>query len=206
MKGADMRKLTLALLVLGMALPSARAQQPGGPVGAAGPAATGREVLPFSMMLARAGVFLATDSAYKDIYGDTPVYGLELRIGKEKLAGWLEGSYRSDTGASSFTKEETKVSVIGLEAGALYRFMTGAFSPYVGAGAGYYSFKESNSFIGQASKGGMGFCVLGGASYLAGSLIVLDCRIKYSSCRMKPADFDINIGGLTISLGIGFRI
>jgi opacity protein-like surface antigen len=183
MKGVDMRKLTMALLVVGMAASMSYAQE----------------------VLGRAGYFLASDSAYKDIYGNGPVFGLELRIGKDKLAGWLEGSYRSATGKSSFTKEETKVSVLGVEGGALYRFMAGALSPYLGAGLGYYSFKESNTFIGEAAKGGVGFCALGGASYFVTSSIVLDARIKYTSCSMKPADFDINVGGLTVGAGVGIR-
>jgi opacity protein-like surface antigen len=133
-------------------------------------------------------------------------YGLELRIGKKKLVGWLEGSFRSRTGKSSFTHEETKVSIIGVEGGALYRFLTGSLSPYLGAGVGYYFFKESNTFIGEVSKGGIGFVVMGGASMSVTPWLVLDGRIKYSSCSMKPADFDINIGGLTIGLGIGLRL
>jgi opacity protein-like surface antigen len=76
----------------------------------------------------------------------------------------------------------------------------------LGAGVGYYFFKESNTFIGEASKNGIGFCVLGGASYSVSSWLVLDGRIKYSTASMKPADFDINIGGLTIGLGIGVRL
>jgi opacity protein-like surface antigen len=197
MKGANMRKLITALLVMGMAMATSYAQQPDMPAG---------NSVPFSMVVGRAGYFLASDSAYKNIYGNGLVYGLELRIGKKKLVGWLEGSFRSRTGKSSFTQEETKVSIIGVEGGALFRILTGSFSPYLGAGVGYYFFKESNAFIGEASKNGIGFCVLGGASYSVSSWLVLDSRIKYSTCKMRPADFDINIGGLTIGLGIGLRL
>jgi opacity protein-like surface antigen len=203
MKGADMRKLITALLVMGMALPLLYAQQPPPPAGNSGP---GQDPVPFSMVVGRAGFFLASDSAYKNVYGNGLVYGLELRIGKKKLAGWLEGSFRSATGKSSFTKEETKVSILGIEGGVLYRILTGSFSPYLGAGVGYYFFKETNAFIGEASKNGIGFCVLGGASISVAPWLVLDGRIKYSSSKMKPADFDINIGGLTIGLGVGIRI
>lgn len=178
-------------------------RHPGGPAGNSGP---GQEIHPFSMVVARAGYFLALDSAYKNIYGNGLSYGLELRIGGKKLVGWFEGTYRARMGKSSLTKEETTVSVLGIEGGALYRILIGSFSPYLGAGVGYYFFKETNSFIGEDSKNGIGFCVLGGASISIASWLALDGRIKYNTSKMRPADFDINIGGLMIGLGVGIHI
>jgi hypothetical protein len=29
--------------------------------------------------------------------------------------------------------------------------------------------------------------------------------VKFSTCAMKPADFDINVGGITLGIGAGFR-
>jgi hypothetical protein len=175
------------------------------PTSASRPAALS-PVEPFSMVLARAGLFLASHPAYKDVYGTGAVFGIELRIGKRALAGWLEATFRQATGKSTFTKEETKATIIGAEAGALYRFLTGRISAYAGAGLGYYSLSESNTFIGKASGGNVGFCALGGATYAVSSSIVADVRIKFSSGKMKPADFDINVGGLTVGLGVGLRI
>lgn len=44
-----------------------------------------------------------------------------------------------------------------------------------------------------------------GVSALMGRRFVLDCRLKYSACKMKPADFGIDVGGLSVSLGAGVR-
>jgi|GEM_PF-724519 len=159
----------------------------------------------FSMALLRAGYFLAADSAYTDVYQNGLIYGGELRIGGSKIAGWLEGSYRAETGELTYTKEQTDVSVMAVEAGALYRFMTGNLIPYAGAGIGYFMFKEENEAIGQIKQNKIGFCLVGGASYVLGKSFVVDARLKYAFCSMKPADFDIQVGGLTIGIGIGFR-
>lgn len=161
----------------------------------------------FSMFLARAGYFVAADSAYTDVYKNGLIYGGEVRLGGEKIAGWLEFSYRAETGALTFTKEETKVSVMAVEAGALYRFkLEGSkIHPYAGAGIGYFMFKETNQAIGEAKKNGIGFCALGGATYFLGESFAVDARIKFDFCKMTPADFNIQIGGFTIGIGFGYR-
>jgi len=159
----------------------------------------------FSMFLGRIGFFSASDSAYSDIYGNGVVFGGELRVGGEKLAGWLEGSYRARTGQLSYTKEETKVSILAVEGGALYRIMTGTISPYAGAGLGFYVFDENNVAIGEAKQSKVGFCGLAGVSMIVSGNFVLDARVKFSTCAIKPADFDINVGGITLGIGAGFR-
>jgi opacity protein-like surface antigen len=160
---------------------------------------------PFSMFLGRIGFFLASDSAFKDIYGNGAVFGGELRLGRKRIVGWLEGSFRQRTGKFSFTGEETKVKVIGIEAGALYRIMPGNISPYAGAGIGYYMFNENNEPLGAAKQSKIGFCGAAGVSMIVAGSFVLDARVKFSTCAMKPADFDINVGGITLGIGAGFR-
>ena len=118
---------------------------------------------------------------------------------------WLEGSYRARTGQLSYTKEETKVSILAVEGGALYRFMTGSVFPYAGAGLGFYIFDEKNVAIGEAKQNKIGFCGLAGVSWIVGGSFVLDARVKFSTCTMKPADFNINVGGITLGIGAGFR-
>ena len=159
----------------------------------------------FSMFLGRIGFFSASDSAFSDIYSNGVVFGGELRVGGEKLAGWLEGNCRARTGQLSYTKEETKVSILAVEGGALYRFMTRSISPYAGVGLGFYIFDEKNVAIGNAKKSKIGFCGLAGVSMIIGGSFILDARVKFSTCAMKPADLDINVGGITLGIGAGFR-
>jgi hypothetical protein len=64
-------------------------------------------------------------------------------------------------------------------------------------------FDETNSFIGEAKQNQAGFCGAVGVSVILAKVLVVDGRIKYSTCSMKPADSDINVGGLTLGLGLG---
>ena len=59
--------------------------------------------------------------------------------------------------------------------------------------------------MGEAKKSQLGFCGFGGVAMVLGESFVVDARVKYSTCSMKPADFDINIGGITLGLGLGMR-
>lgn len=195
-------KIIALICVLLAASPFLAGQQPA--PAAQAPAAEQAPVS-FSMFLLRAGYFMASDSAYTDVYKNGLIYGGELRIGKNRIVGWLEGNYRAETGEFTVTKEKTDVKVIVVEAGALYRIIPKALSPYAGAGIGYYMYDEQSGVLPGVKKSQVGFCVLGGVSYVIGKRIVLDGRVKYSLCKMKPADFDIEIGGLTAGLGFGIK-
>lgn len=158
-----------------------------------------------SGLILRYGLFSASDQAFKDIYaGSATVFGGELRLGGEKLGVWLEGGYLKKDGELSYTGEATTVKILSVEGGPLYRFAAGKFCPYAGIGAGYYKYQESN-VIGDVSKGGFGFCGMAGVGLQLLKPLLIDLKLKYSSCKMKPADFDINIGGLTIGFGLGIK-
>jgi len=64
------------------------------------------------MFLGRFGFFLASDSAFKPIYGHGTVFGGELRLGGRRITGWLEGNYRARTG---FTLEDFFSSYLASE-------------------------------------------------------------------------------------------
>jgi opacity protein-like surface antigen len=162
-----------------------------------------------SMVLARVGYFLASDPAYKNIYGNGMVFGGELRAGSKRLGKhlgiWGEGNHRTRKGAFSFTKEPTTVSVTAIEGGVLYRFMPKTASPYAGAGVGYYLYNENNTPVGKATQNKVGFCAVAGFSAVVARTMIVDVRLKYSVVNMQPADFAIKVGGLTAGLGLGVR-
>jgi opacity protein-like surface antigen len=183
---------------------SAAAQTPNVP--AAAPAA---DPLASPVVLGRFGYFLASEPAFKDIYGNGPVYGGEARFalkpGSRRFVIWAEGSYRSRTGQLSFTNEATTVAVTAVEFGVHYRILPGNVSPYVGAGAGYYHLNERSEALGTATQGKAGFCGTAGVSVVMATRLVLDARVKYSTAHMQPAAFNVDVGGLTAGGGIGIR-
>jgi len=199
--GAPAKPTTVATPPPTPTAPTRRETAPATPVEIGSPAA----LEPFSMFLLRAGFFLAGDSAFGEVYSNGPVFGGELRIGKGKIVGWLEGTYRAHTGAMTFTGEETKMTVMAVEAGVLYRFKSGPMTPYAGLGLGYHIFKETNEIRGEAKQSKPGFCALAGVTMAFGKSLVVDGRLKYSLCPMQPADFKIDVGGLTLGIGAGIR-
>jgi opacity protein-like surface antigen len=154
--------------------------------------------------LLRGGFFIPTQSEFREIYGSGPALGSELRLSRGHLAAWLEIAHFGRSGKLSETEEATRVKILSLEGGALWRIKPGKTAPYVGAGAGYFQYRETN-VIGDARQGKAGFCGLAGLTMMLGQRLILDCRLKYTYCPMQPADFKIDIGGLTAGIGLGMR-
>ena len=146
-----------------------------------------------------------SEEAFREIYGEGMMYGGEVSVGIWKsLEVWFGGSYFSKTGELTFTKEETKVEIYPLGGGIKYRLSKGVLSFYVGAGLNYYQYKESNP-LGDVSKGGLGYIgKIGSYVNITGGFLI-DLYVNYSYCKIKPADFEINIGGIEAGVGMGYR-
>jgi hypothetical protein len=146
-----------------------------------------------------------SEKAFGDIYGGGLVYGGELSIGIwKRLDIWVGGNYFSKKGELTFTKEGTKLEIYPLGGGLKYRLTSGVFNLYAGAGLNYYQYKESNP-IGDVSKGGLGYVAKIGSYVKVTSGLLFDLYVNYSYCKLKPADFEINIGGIEAGVGIGYR-
>jgi len=153
----------------------------------------------------KAHYFNPSEQAFKDIYGGGVMYGAEISIGVWKaLDLWFGGSYFSKKGELTFTKEETKLELLPIGGGVKYRILSGNFVLYVRLGLNYYQYKESNP-IGEVSEGGLGFVgQIGSYVTIVGGL-VFDLYVDYTYCKIKPVDFEINIGGIAVGAGVGYR-
>ncbi|MCX6564653.1 MAG: outer membrane beta-barrel protein [Candidatus Aminicenantes bacterium] len=148
--------------------------------------------------------FSPSDKDFKSIYGGGWKYGAEIAFNLFKgLDLWLDGGYYAKTGSLSYSKEETKLTLIPIGAGLRYRFLTGKIEPYIGAGARYNLFNESNE-IGEVSGNGVGFVGKAGLTLYLAKGFGIDVHVAYSSCKMKPADFQFDVGGIELGAGIIF--
>jgi len=148
--------------------------------------------------------FSPSDRDFKSIYGGGWKYGAEIAFNLFKgLDLWLDGGYYAKTGKLSFSEEETKLTLIPIGAGLRYRFLTGKIEPYIGAGARYNLFNESN-VIGDVSGNGVGFVGKAGLALYLAKGFGIDVHVAYSSCKMKPADFEFDVGGIELGAGIIF--
>ena len=150
--------------------------------------------------------FYPAEKAFKDVYGGGSMYGGEISMGIwNNLDIWIGGSYFSKYGELTFTGEKTFLQIIPLGGGLKYRITKGVLNFYGGAGVNYFNFKESN-VIGDVKTGAVGFVTKVGAYLEPVDLFVIDFFVEYSYCRMTPADFTINVGGIKAGIGIGVRL
>ena len=157
------------------------------------------------MIELKAYYFSPSEEVFRDIYGGGVAYGAEASIGVwEELEVWFGGSYFSREGELTFTKEETNLEIIPFGGGVKYRLTSGALSLYVGLGLNYYQYKEKNP-IGDVSEGGLGYIGKVGSYVKVTEGLLIDLYVNYSYCKIKPADFKINIGGIEAGVGIGYR-
>jgi hypothetical protein len=146
--------------------------------------------------------FSPSGQSLKDVYGSGVCFRAEATIFVlRNFAFWVGGSYFHKNGMLTFTEEETKLTIFPLGGGIKYRKLFGDISLYLGIGLNYYQFKESNP-IGDVSKGGLGYIGLLGGSVKLTEGLLLDLYSNYSYCKMTPVDFEIDVGGLEIGIGL----
>ena len=156
------------------------------------------------VLKAKAASFSPSEQAFKDIYGGGPTYGIELEFDIFKGIGFrLGGEYFARRGKLTYTEEETSLRLIPIFAGVYYALGSKAVGFSAGAGVHYVLYHESN-VLGTVDKGGLGFAFNGEGYWSFVPSVRLFLFGAYASCIMTPADFKINVGGLSIGGGLGF--
>ncbi len=150
--------------------------------------------------------FMPSEEAFSDIYGGGIKFGAETSIEVwRRLVVWLGGSYFSKKGELTFTKEETELRIMAIGGGIKYVFPVGAGIDVYGAGGVNYCSYDEENVLGEVSKEGVGVVVKAGGLIKIIKDLFLDIYASYSYCKMKPADFKINIGGFGAGFGLGYR-
>jgi outer membrane protein W len=149
--------------------------------------------------------FHPSEEAFQDIYGAGFGFGLESDV---QLIGNIDfrvavGSFQKK-GEMTLSKEEIKLSIVPVEIGLRYRILSGGIRPYAGAGLGYFRFKEKTP-IGTAITTKLGYFAHTGVMILVVKGLYLDGFLNYSSCKVKPATIEVNIGGFSMGVGVGYR-
>ncbi len=157
----------------------------------------------FSIEL-KGSYFSPTEKAFQDIYGGGMTFGGEVSIGIwKKLKFWLGGNYYSGDGELTYTGEGTSLQILPIGGGLKYELSSGTLRFYGGIGVNYYQYKESN-VLGEAKKSGIGYLGKIGVLIQISKGLMIDVYSEYSYCKMTPADFTINIGGITAGIGLGY--
>ena len=150
-----------------------------------------------------AGMRSLSGNLYKDVYdGSGMSYNVDfgVRLGTA-LEAFIHTDYFSKDGELTFTGEETTLTIIPAELGVRYLFKADKkckIYPYVGAGVGYYMYKEEN-FIGTVDEKKLGFFAEGGLRYYLMSSFFVDLKVKNVSLKVE----DIQLGGFAFMGAIG---
>jgi hypothetical protein len=154
---------------------------------------------------AKGGYFMPTEQAFKEIYGSNLCWGGEIGTYLSRYFGiWAGVDYYSKMGKLTFTEEDTKLRIAPILVGAKLFVPISKHSLYLGGGIGYFQYKESNE-IEVIKKGDFGFVGKAGLVLRFGAAFFFDLQGSYTSCKVKPAELEANLGGLLVGAGIGFQ-
>lgn len=157
-------------------------------------------------LLATGSYFQPRDQAFKDIYGNVLAYGAQADIGVWRgFCLWAGVSHISREGELSLTKETTKLNIIPFFGGLKFRFLKTSVRPYVALGAGYFKYQETNP-LGKIEKGDIGYIGQIGVSLKTLMSLCLEVYVRFSGCRIKPADIEANLGGIELGVGFGLEL
>lgn len=153
---------------------------------------------------ANASYFRPSDSAFKEIYGNSAVFGGEMSIALSKgLRLWVGGSCISRQGKLTLSGEPTELKIYPLFAGLKFFAAGPAVSPYIGLAAGYFLYEETNP-LGSVKEGAAGFIGQAGISFKLLRPLSVDIFARYSICKIKPFELEADLGGFAAGLGLGF--
>ena len=166
-----------------------------------GGSAHGSEVL----VEVKASTFRPSEQLFRTVYGD----GLKL-AGELTFPVWkhidvfVAAGYSSQGGELTITGKETRLRMVPLEAGIKYRPLKGSPFLYIGMGLAFHLYKESSP-IGDVSGEDMGLVLKVGSTIPMTNRWTVDLHLDGSYCTTNPTDLDINIGGLAVGIGVGYR-
>lgn len=156
-------------------------------------------------IMIRGGLFGPSDHDFRTIYGAGATWGLEASFPLgHHLEPWLSADLFTKHGHMNPTLERTRIWLIPVAAGLRYVTRVGAVDLYGGAGAVWHDFKE-RAPIGTVTDNRFGPVVeAGGRMPLSGSWEI-GLVLRYSYCRMQPAELAFDVGGFRLALGMGYR-
>jgi hypothetical protein len=152
------------------------------------------------------GSYTVTDPLFKQVYpgGSNTIQGILLS--SSIVAGfdfYAQIKAFSKTGALTYTQEVTKFLMLPLSLGLRYELPTNYVIPYLGGGADFYFYYESNP-IGTTLNVATGTHVLGGLYIEFGKKfpLRLNGMLKYTWVKATESGQTIQLGGFEYGGGI----
>jgi opacity protein-like surface antigen len=159
----------------------------------------------------RYGLRTVTDPAIKTVYGNGTIFFPYAAVNVWKgltIGAGYETGY-SAAGPIGIFEEDSTLKVNGFEVFAAYQYPIGQFVPYVSVGYGSFSYTQTidSPYATEkidASKST--FIFAGGAKYYLLDGLFLGAEIKYVPLTVKPLEDSVDLGGLRLTIGVGYTI
>jgi len=152
------------------------------------------------------GPYFVADSIYKDTYGSGNLiyHGFLSYDLSRHFEIRAELGYFKDKGEMTLTREEIKFSMVPIVLGMRAILVkVGKFSPYLGVGVDFCSFRE-RARLGDTSGSTTGFHLEGGSYMDVGRGFSLDLGFRYVTAEAQPFDEKIKLGGWSAGFGVGY--
>lgn len=154
----------------------------------------------------KAGYFSPSEEIFKDIYGGGITYGGEIGLSVwRNLVLWIGGEYFSKKGKLTYTGEDTELTLVPVGGGFKYIVEAGGILSFYGGAGVFYCQTEEKNPIDEVSDGGLGYEGMMGSFLRISGKLIIDFFLDYSYCKMKPADYEVNNGGIEAGIGIGYE-
>ncbi len=160
------------------------------------------------------GVYMPQSTSFQDIYGTTSTLyslglGYTLPLSRVESLGFsLEGSYISDSGNTTFTDEQVKLTLTPVMLNVFYQRSFGSFEPYAGIGASYFSYKEDlpETFpVPEVSGSLLGYNFLIGTHVKVMPRLSIRAYLRYHVAKKTEADeTEINLSGNELGIGLSY--
>jgi len=157
------------------------------------------------------GSYHISSDVFHQIYGiGGPIFGLDLShifLTQKNLNFGLslEARCYSKTGASTMTKEETKLSLTPLSLATRCLVQTKYLIPFFGVGLDYYHYTEK-SVLQDTSGSAVGYHIQGGVYYQIPKLNFLKAKIfmKLTKAVATENDREVDLGGVEYGINLTY--
>jgi len=160
------------------------------------------------------GMYMPHSSVFQEVYGKS---SLSLGLGftytlplsnVEDLGFSLDGSYIFDTGETTFTGEEVKLTLIPVMLNVIYQRQFGKLMPFAGLGASYFSYKETlpDTFVTPEVTGNVfGYNFLIGTHVKVIPQLSVRAQFRYHVAKKTDDEgFEINLSGGELGIGLSY--
>jgi len=154
------------------------------------------------------GIYNIHDERFKRIYqGSGFIYGFGLSqkvycSKQHNLFLSLDFKFYSKKGKSTFTEQETKLTLKPISFGGFYLFARKSIFPFAEVGLDYYPYKEECD-LHSTSGSAWGFHLKGGILIPLPALSQLKIKLylRYSKAKTEENNLEVNLGGIDYGLG-----